>query len=205
MGRALLLSALGIGAVVTAGAIFHPALLRRFGGADRCPQMANGPALEAARQTAASALAGDAPAPTLDFLGFPVGRATRAQVSSWAASQNIACTDVDGVALRCAVPASSTIPVAGGVFYRFDATRLVGIDLIAPTTDAEAPSLFQRIRNSLTATFGRAHGEDLAETLASAPAGRLSSRWRFKDLAVDVSAFHGLDGVRLRLQARAIQ
>lgn len=97
------------------------------------------------------------------------------------------------------------MPVAGGVFCRFDATRLVGIDLIAPAgTEAEAAKLFQRTRSSLTETFGTPHAEDANGDLATAPAGRLSSRWRFRDLAVDVSAFHGADGTRLRMQARAL-
>lgn len=166
--------------------------------------MATGPALEAARQTAVSALAGDKPAPTLDFLGFPVGRATRAQVSAWASANNVACSDVDGIALRCSVPASASVPVSGGVFYRFDATRLVGIDLIAPTTEDEAPKLFQRIRDSLTGTFGLPHSENNGATLTAAPAGRLSSSWRFADLALDISAFRSVEGTRLRIQARAI-
>ena len=204
MGRALLLSVIGIGALAAAGAVFHPALLRRFGGADRCPQMATGPALDSARRTAASALAGDTPAPSVNFLGFAVGTTTRAEVTAWASEQKIACSDVDGLALRCALPQSAVVPVAGGVFYRFDALRLVGIDLIAPTTDAEVATLFQRIRDGLIETFGRPHAEDVATDLSSAPAGRLSSRWRFRQLAVDVSAFHGAEGTRLRMQARAL-
>jgi hypothetical protein len=204
MGRAFLLSLVGIGALATAGAVFHPALLRRFGGEGRCPQLTTGPALDSARRTAASALAGDGPAPSIRFLGFSVGKATRGEIAAWAAEHGVPCSDVDGVALRCAIPASDTVPVAGGVFYRFDTGRLVGVDLIAPTSEADAPKLFQRIRDGLAETFGRPNAEDAAADLASAPAGRLSSRWRFRDLAVDVSAFHGAEGTRLRMQARAL-
>lgn len=204
MGRAFLLSLAGIGALVAAGAVFHPALLRHFGGEVRCPQITSGPALDSARRTAASALAGDSPAPSVKFLGFAVGKTTRGEIGALVAERNVPCSDVDGIGLRCAVPASDSVPVAGGVFYRFDAGRLVGVDLIAATTDAEAPKLFQRIRDELAVTFGRPHAEDVAADLASAPAGRLSSRWRFRDLAVDVSAFHGAEGTRLRMQARAL-
>lgn len=158
------------------------------------------PALESARRTAASALAGDGPAPTLNFLGFAVGKASRGEIVAWAAQQKFACEDVDGVALRCAV----TTPVAGSAFYRFDGNRLVGIDLIAPATDGDAPKLFQRMREDLTASFGPPHTENVARDLESAPAGRLSSEWRFRDLAVDVSAFHGVSGTRVRMQARSI-
>jgi hypothetical protein len=205
MRRTFILSAVFVGALLAGGAVFHPQLLRRFGSADRCPHLAKGAELEEARKKAVASLAGEGAAPTTNVLGFAVGKATKPEILAWALANSVTCSDVDGVALRCAVLASATVPVAGGVFYRFDGPRLVGIDLIAPAAnDAEASSLFQRIRSKTTETFGTPHTDDNAKDLASAPAGRLASSWRFKDLAVDVSAFRGLDGTRLRLQARAL-
>ncbi len=205
MRRTITWIAAGVCAVVAAGAIFHPQLLRRLGRSDACPLLARGPELEDARKKAVAPLSGEALAPTTSFLGFAVGKATKSDILAWAAASSVTCSEVDGVGLRCSVLASATVPVAGGVFYRFDAARLVGIDLIAPAgTETEAASLFQRIRAKTAETFGTPHSEDVAKDLASAPAGRLASRWRFRDLALDVSAFHGLDGARLRLQARAL-
>lgn len=205
MRRSFTLIAAAFGAMLAAGAIFHPQLLRRLGRVDGCPHLARGAELEDARRSAVAPLSGESPAPTTSILGFAVGKATKSEILAWAAASSVSCADVDGVALRCRVLASATVPVAGGVFYRFDAARLVGIDLIAPAAnEAEAASLFQRIRAQTAETFGTPHSEDLAKDLASAPAGRLASRWRFRDLALDVSAFHGLDGARLRLQARAL-
>jgi hypothetical protein len=172
--------------------LLHVPAVRRLGlGADKCPRLGPGSALEDARKAAMKPLAGAIKAPTETAFGLVVGKDDRAAVKKWAESHSIVCDDVDGVALRCG-KTTSLLGIGSDVFFRFDRDRLVGLDAIGTVPDSK-PS-FLALRESLTKTFGRAHDES-----------EIASRWRFSDLAVDLSTFAVSDGARLRLQVRSIQ
>ncbi|MGZ3455281.1 MAG: hypothetical protein ACXVEF_37100, partial [Polyangiales bacterium] len=94
-------------------------------------------------------------------------------------------------ALRCG-RTTSILGIGSDVFFRFDADRLVGLDAIGSVADAKSP--FLAVREALTKTFGRPHDES-----------EISSKWRFSDLAVDLSTLSLSDGARIRLQLRSIK
>lgn len=187
-----------IAVLVIAGAglagigLIHVPAVRRLGlSAEKCPRLGPGSALEDARKAAVRSLAGATKAPKEAAFGLVVGKDDRKAVKKWADERSIVCNDVDGVALRCGQTAS-LLGFGSDVFFRFDADRLVGLDAIG--TVADSKPRFLALRETLTKTFGRAHDES-----------ELASKWRFADLAVDLSTFSVSDGARVRLQVRSIQ
>jgi hypothetical protein len=176
--------------------LLHVPAVRRLGlGAEKCPRLGPGSALEDARKLAMKPLAGATKAPKEAAFGLVVGKDDRAAVKKWADSHAIVCNDVDSVALRCG-RTTSLLGIGSDVFFRFDGDRLVGLDAIGIVPPAEGSSKppFLALRETLTKTFGHAHDES-----------EIASRWRFSDLAVDLSTFSVSDGARLRLQVRSIQ
>lgn len=201
MRRSWILVSVIVGTAAASAVVVHvPQVRRALGVRDACPVL-HGADLEKARKQALAPLAGSAPSPTHSALGFVVGAESRAAVRKWADAQGVACSDVDGVALRCA-GATGILAIPADAFFRFDADRLVGVDALARAADLGA---YRDARKSLSASFGPPHDDTGSEALAQAPAGRVASRWRFADLAIDVSAFSIGDGLRVRLQLRALQ
>lgn len=174
-----------------------PAIDRKGGDAPR------GPALEVARRAALAPLAGDATAPPLSIAGLPIDGATRAAVRAWAEKRGISCADVDGVAIRCGA-ASAFLGTPADGFFRFDGERLVGIDAVGSLASTDLGP-FEAARAALAQTLGAPHEEHPAKDWATSKVARVSSVWRFRDLAVDVSAFVVGDARRVRLQVRSLR
>ncbi len=203
--------AVGLVAVVTmlgvVGVVLHlPRVRGLFGVQGRCPaigKVASGPDLEAARRAAVAPLAGETTAPGLAVSGLVLGESTRAAVRAWAKQGDLRCEDVDGVALRCG-EAKALLPIPTDGFFRFDDDRLVGIDAVGALPSADLAA-FDAARSTLVQTFGAPHHEDRGSDWEKSKVGRVGSGWRFRDLAVDLSAFVVGDTRRMRLQVRLLR
>src|SRR4051794_28286615 len=126
--RIAVLVVLGVG-LAGIGLVHVPAVRRLGLGAEKCPRLGPGSALEDARKAAMKPLAGATKAPKEAAFGLIVGKDDRAAVKKWADSHGIVCNDVDGVGLRCG-RTTSLLGIGSDVFFRFDGDRLVGLDAI---------------------------------------------------------------------------
>ncbi len=214
------------GLVLAATGLLHtraarPLLAKLGGAAGGCPVLANATpqALEENRAAAVKKLAPGpeaARAPSRAALAFALGTTTRTDVTAWTRGHGVACKDdLAGTALRCldvdaAALADGAVPI-DDLFFVFDpAGKLVALDVMHKATRAEdASRLLEDASERLARVLGGApsatSGERTSAYLTSAPMAQSSLAYRFRDLAVDVTATNfGARGVIVREQYRAI-
>lgn len=156
--------------------------------------------LERQRLAAMSVLAHGhtASAPTRAIAALVLGRSSRVEVTT---ALGPGCTeDLDGALVTCASAEDETVA-------RFDREgALVGIDRSQRRTTAEAAAAELRLRLVAREELGtpeRSWGETTGAFLA-APLRQAGASWRFRDLAVDVTATHLAGGVVVREQHRLV-
>jgi len=183
--------------------------LRAVGG---CPVGATLTAEEhdAFRVAQTRGLAGEAVAPGrgVGDLGVELGRSTKDDVRRWAAARSAHCEASHAdTSLTCEGVAG--LEGVHDVFFRFDASnRVVAADIMhAASSPDDGARLLARVAQDLRATHGApssSQGELTAAALAD-PGSAATVAYRFRDLAIDVTALHGEDGVVVRRQFRAVQ
>lgn len=173
-------------------------------------------ALEEHRVAAMKPLAGEARAPTRAALSFTLSATTRGDVTAWTAAHGLACKDqVAGTALRCndvdpKTLDDGTVPI-DDLFFVFDpAGKLVALDVMHQGASPDDASRLlddasARLRRVLGVPPTSTTGDRTSTYLTSAPLAQTAIEYRFRDLAVDVSATNfGDRGVIVREQYRAI-
>lgn len=137
-------------------------------------------------------------APTRAIAKLVLGRSTRADVTS---SLGPDCSDdLEGALATCTSANDETVA-------RFDREGLlVGLDRSQRRTTAEAAAAELRLRLVARRELGapeRTWGETTGAFLA-VPLRQAGAAWRFRDLAVDVTATHLAGGVVVREQHRLV-
>jgi len=217
-------AAIAAGALVAITGLLHTRaarpLLAKLGGAGAgaCPVLVgmSPQALEDHRVAAMKPLAGEARAPTRAALAFTLGATTRADVAAWTASQHLACKDeIAGTAVRCndvdpKALDDGQVPIED-LFFAFDpGGKLVALDVMHRGASADDASRLlddatARLRRVLGAGPTSTSGDRTSTYLTSAPLAQSAIEYRFRDLAVDVSATNfGDRGIIVREQYRAI-
>jgi hypothetical protein len=226
-GRAIRLAkraAIAACVVVAATGLLHTRagrpLLAKLGGgaAGACPILVgmSPQTLEDHRVAAMKPLAGEARAPTRAALAFTLATTTRGEVTAWTTSHGLACKDdVAGTAWRCAdvdpkALDDGQVPI-DDLFFVFDpAGKLVALDVMHKGASADDASrllddAFARLRRVLGSPPTATSGDRTSTYLTSAPLAQAAIEYRFRNLAVDVSATNfGDRGVIVREQYRAI-
>lgn len=136
-------------------------------------------------------------APTRAFDAFVLGRTTRADFVATGAE----CTDdLGGAFLTCTTPEDETVG-------RFDRDGvLVGLDRSLRRASADSAAVALRLRLAARRDLGppeRSWGEPTGAFL-SAPLRQAGASWRFRDLAVDITATNLAGGVVVREQHRLV-
>ncbi len=193
--RARVLAVVGSLSVLVAASLWHAPLLRALAPSSMCrTEKATLDSLETTRAQSLAHLRGTGAAPSHAVLGLEIGTTTLAL------AERPGCAwEVAAALLRCDEP-------AGSLVARFDRHGLlVGLDrqLDASETAAALQAFELRVREHET-RYGVAHtraGEASLEFL-SAPLAQTSARWRFEDLALDVTVTHLGSGAVVREQVR---
>ena len=187
----------GASAVLGAAAALHAPLLRALAPSSACP--VDKPTLDSLEKTRARALPslrGRQPAPSHAALGFEIGTTTAVQ-----ASRPGCAWEVPAALLRC--PEDQ-----GSLVARFDRNGLlVGLDRQGDSrSPAEALRVFEERLRSYEGQYGAPHGRggDATAAFLSAPLRQAGARYRFDDLAIDVTATYLGDGVIVREQIREV-
>lgn len=159
---------------------FGRGLLRLLPGGS-CPVNANASPreLEGARRSAAASLRGDKPAPHRRFFGQEIGKTARAELL-----RDPHCKEeLRGAAVRC----SGEDPER---WLRFSETGiLVAIDrMYAPKGKEAAVALAETRASELRADLTAPHATHGVFSDLRAPTERASLEYRYRDLAVDLSA-----------------
>ena len=158
--------------------------------------------LETQRVAAMKPLANDAAgaAPSLGVDGAVLGTTTRAELVGRLAAAATCREELGGASVTCTAARSETVA-------RFDHDgRLVGLDRSDERSSAEEAGRELRARLASRADLGapeRRWGEATAAFL-DAPLRQAGATWRFRDLAVDITATHLAGGVVVREQHRLI-
>ena len=155
-------------------------------------------------------------APNRAALAFTLSTTTRSEVSAWTTAQHLACKDeIAGTAVRCTDvdPKSlddGLIPI-DDLFFAFSPDgKLVALDVMHRGASAEEASRLlddasARLARVLGAPPTSTNGDRTSTYLTSAPMAQSGLEYRFRDLAVDVSATNfGDRGVIVREQYRSI-
>ncbi len=180
---------LALAALVVAASAAHVPLLRRFFPAVGCPVARDAQSLEAGRAAAVAPLRGDGKAPHRTFVGYTLGRTPPEALPAacvWEIPRGLA---------RC--------PAAGMLTVRFDGRAMVGLDRQSerlPIVDALRD--FSERKQALVTSLGAAHemsGAVDREALAR-PYAQTSIRYRFRDVAVELSVTNLGDGLVVREQ-----
>jgi hypothetical protein len=180
-----------------AATVFHASLLRAIAPSSMCP--VEKPTLDSMEKTRARAmpqLRGSAPAPSHAALGLEIGKTTASL------AERASCTwEVPAALLRCDEG-------GGSLVARFDRQGLlVGLDRqdASRTPDAALRVFSARVHDYET-QYGAPHGRGGDATVAflSSPLRQVGVRYRFEDLAIDVTVTHLGDGVVLREQVREV-
>lgn len=186
-----------LGALAAGGALLGAhALVARTA---RCPiTTPTADELEQQRLMAMGTLAGAGEAPTRALDPLVLGRATRAEVAT---ALGPACTsELGGALVICTRTEDETVA-------RFDRDGiLVGLDRSFVRTSAQVAAGTLVLRLEARRALGapeRTWGEPTGAFL-SAPLRQAGASWRFRDLAVDVTATHLAGGVVVREQQRLV-
>jgi hypothetical protein len=218
--RAAIVAAAIVGAMGLLHTPLGRPLLAKMGGAGAgaCPVLVgmSPQALEDHRTAAMKPLAGETRAPTRAALAFTLSATTRADVTAWTTAHGLTCKDeVAGTAVRCndvdpKMLDDGQVPI-DDLFFVFDpAGKLVALDVMhRGATGDDASRLLDdataRLRRLLGAPPTATSGDRTSTYLTSAPLVQSGIEYRFRDLAVDVSATNfGERGVIVREQYRSI-
>jgi hypothetical protein len=219
--RAALAAAMLLGVTGLLHAPFARPLLARINGkAGVCPVLvgASPQALEEHRAAAVKPLGEKTAtrAPTRAALAFTLSTTTRADVAAWTAAQHLGCKDeIAGTALRCTdvdpkALDDGAVPI-DDLFFVFEPSgKLVALDVMHRGASAEdASKLLDDAATRLVRVLGApptsTSGDRTSTYLTSAPMVQSGLEYRFRDLAVDVSATNfGDRGVIVREQYRSI-
>jgi hypothetical protein len=199
---------------------FARSLLAVFGGGG-CPAAvgrATPAELESSRAASMTPLRGEVRAASRAALQFTLMKTQLPEAEAWATKAGVVCAqELKGTALRCrGVPARvagtpGTSVAVSDLFFRFDVHgTLVAVDAMHEATSArDATTYFDEATGNLALSFGvpTETTPDVGGALAalSEPSGRASVTYRFRDLAVDLTATTFGEGeVVVREQYRAI-
>ena len=196
--RRLALAAVATVTVFAGAAAFHAPLLRAFAPASACPvQKATLESLEDARTRGMPGLHGDGAAPSHAALGFEIGRTTRTE-----AARPGCAWEVADALLHCDEP-------GGTLVARFDrAGVLVGLDRrLAASSPEGATAAFAARARGYESTFGAPHTRTGQPTVAflSSPLSQAGVRYRFQDLAIDLTVTQLGHDVVVREQVREVR
>ncbi|MEO6417920.1 MAG: hypothetical protein ABIP39_00835 [Polyangiaceae bacterium] len=204
-----------VGLIGLAHLPFARSLLAAAGGCPAAFARATPAELEKSRGEAMQGLRTDRAAAGHGALRFALGSSTKSEILGWADGAGASCSEeMKGAAVRCRGVASDAVhaPAPGllysDVFFRFDTKGiLVAIDAMHDGATADqAIHYFETASRKLEADYGPATPSPMptAESLAE-PFTRAAFEYRFRDLAVDLTATNlGDKGIVVREQYRAI-
>lgn len=192
VARLALVTGVGTAAIGVLHAPFARSLLAKIG---VCPVgKASAADVEHARRAAVASLRGDAPAPSRTALGFTLAQATVVDVDRWAHERAIACTKKrEGLLVVCTgVPSpEGTVDEAAFAFRPSDG-RLVNVTATSFALGPdEAAARMRASTDALRATLGppaRVDGDASPARFARGAFATATTRWRFHDLAAEVTA-----------------
>lgn len=192
VARLALVTGVGTAAIGVLHAPFARSLLAKIGG---CPVgKASAEDVERARRAAVASLRGDAPAPSRTALGFTLAQATVADVDRWAHERSIACAKKreDLLVVCTGVPSAEGAVDEATFAFRPSDGRLVNVTAMTFALGPDEAAVRMRAStDALRATLGepaRAFGDAAPARFAQGGFATSTTRWRFRDLAAEVTA-----------------